>query len=413
MTSNNQQSGTALLKYLSYLMVAISLFGTAVVNAGDREDAARMYARLAGAIPDNAMLDQIESRMSDPVAAALYIIDNTPSFYNVTLKNFAAPWTNEAQDIFVPLNDYTATVIGMIRDGMDFRQVLSADIIYRATSATGVSGYSNFNNNHYQELEALGPVDGDLSNNSVLEQAPQSSVSNLDSSATAGVMTTRAAAAAFFSGGTNRAMLRFTLMNHLCTDLEPLKDISRVPDRVRRDVSRSPGGDSRIFMNNCVGCHAGMDGLAGAFAHYEYNEATGALEYQAGNANFDQNAVSIKHNINPNNFKYGFVTINDSWINYWRNGPNKLLGWNNSSAGFDDKGHSTGTGARSLGVELAHTRAFSTCQVKKVFKAVCLRDADVFAADRNELNGIANAFEIDGNMKNVFASVAAHCRTPQ
>ena len=109
---------------------------------------------------------------------------------------------------------------------------------------------------------------------------------------------------AFFSDGTNRAMLRFTLMNHLCTDLEPLKDITRTPDRVRRDVSRSPGGDSRIFQNGCVGCHAGMDGLAGAYAYYEWDYSTdkadGQLVYRnPANPKFDPaNGVSLKHNIN-------------------------------------------------------------------------------------------------------------------
>ena len=88
--------------------------------------------------------------------------------------------------------------------------------------------------------------------------------------ATAGVMTTRAAAKAFFIDGTNRAMFRFTLLNHMCDDLEQVKDITRVPDRIRQDVSRSPGGDSRLFLNNCIGCHSGMDPLAGAFAYYDY-----------------------------------------------------------------------------------------------------------------------------------------------
>jgi hypothetical protein len=95
----------------------------------------------------------------------------------------------------------------------------------------------------------------------------QSSLTGIPAAATAGVMTTRAAARAFFIDGTNRAMFRFTLMNHMCNDLEQVKDITRVPDRIRQDVSRSPGGDSRIFLNNCLGCHAGMDPLAGAYAY--------------------------------------------------------------------------------------------------------------------------------------------------
>ena len=38
--------------------------------------------------------------------------------------------TNRAQSVFVPLNDYTATVIGMVRDNVPFNTVLSADLLY-------------------------------------------------------------------------------------------------------------------------------------------------------------------------------------------------------------------------------------------------------------------------------------------
>ena len=48
----------------------------------------------------------------------------------MTLKNFATPWTNRDQTVFAPLNDYTATVIGMVRDDVDFRGLLSDDIVY-------------------------------------------------------------------------------------------------------------------------------------------------------------------------------------------------------------------------------------------------------------------------------------------
>lgn len=393
------------------LLVSIAFAASSHATPEERQQAKRIHDRLTGTSPTNQMIDTLEPMMSDPVAAALYVIDNNPAFYNVTLKNFAAPWTNEAQDIFVPLNDYTATVIGMIRDNVDFREVLYGNHLYIGQGVT--PGYSNTNNNHYEALEALGPVTGDLSNASILVPRTQTQVTGLPDAATAGVMTTRAAAEAFFSGGTNRAMLRFTFMNHLCNDFEPLKDITRVPDRVRRDVSRSPGGDSRIFLNNCVGCHAGMDGLAGAFAYYEFNEDTGALEYRdLSSIKFDTNGVSLKHNINENNFKYGHITTDDSWINYWRNGQNKLLGWSNSAV-LDENGHSFGNGAKALGMELAHTRAFSTCQVKKAFKAICFRDSDNYAADRTQVNTIATDFENDGgNMRNVFAKVAAYCKGP-
>ena len=61
------------------------------------------------------------------------------------------------------------------------------------------------------------------------------------------------------------------------------------------------------------------------------------------------------------------MTPDDSWNNHWRQGQNALIGWSPALPG-------SGTGAKSLGQELAGTHAFAQCQVKKVFKAVCLRD---------------------------------------
>ena len=58
------------------------------------------------------------------------IATQTPSFYNVTLKNMAVPWTNRDQTVFAPLNDYVATFIGMVRDDVPFNTALSADLTY-------------------------------------------------------------------------------------------------------------------------------------------------------------------------------------------------------------------------------------------------------------------------------------------
>lgn len=386
--------------------------GISPVNAGpqEREQARRIHDRLTGLPPSNSVLDQMESLIvSGDAEGAAHIAMQNPAFYNITLKNYVAPWTNEEQSVFVPLNDYTATVIGIIRDGRDFREVLHGNIIYTG-NASGIAAYSNNNNDHYEQLEQLGPVLGDLSDDTILVRRTQTEINGLPNNATAGVITTRAAAKAFFKDGTNRAMFRFTLMNHLCTDLEPLSDVSRVPDRVRQDVSRSPGGDSRIYMFSCVGCHAGMDGMAGAYAYYDYNNNTEALEYTQG-------VVTGKHLINANNFKYGYSTTDDSWVNYWRNGQNKLLNWSNqpmTGVQIDTRNHSFGNGAKSLGVELSNSEAFASCQVKKAFRAVCLHDPDDYAADRIAVNNITTSFMFDGyNMKNVFARVADHCKEPQ
>jgi hypothetical protein len=416
---------------LFLVTVTLLLSQSLWADAEDRRQAKRIHDRLTGVPATNAIIDDMEDLLEGTSVngyagdttgktAAQYAIDtaqnpNARYFYNVTLKNFAAPWTNEEQTVFTALNDYSATVVGLIRDQGDFRQILHGDIIYRGATNLGISSYSNSDNNHYEQLEALGPVTGDLANPGILQgtittpSVTQSAVTGLASSATAGVMTSRAGAMAFFSDGTNRAMFRFTMMNHLCTDLEPLKDVSRTPDRIRQDVSRSPGGDSRIFLNSCIGCHAGMDGMAGAFAYYEWDYTNDKTD---GNLVFTDGVVSGKHLINPNNFAPGNIMSDDSWVNYWRNGQNWLLGWG-PAVNPDSRGNETGSGAKSLGQELANSDAFAQCQVDKVFESVCLRSpTEFYGQDRTVRNNIVAAFKTtyNYNLREVFTDVAAHCK---
>ena len=239
-----------------------------LAEAGSREQAKRIFDRIAGVPADDATIDQLQTLIDADaggregrIDAAMQAMEH-PSFYSVTLKNFVTPWTNRDANVFAPLNDYTATVIGMVRDDIDFRTALYDDIIYVARSSVGAPGYSTSNNAHYEYLEQ-----NHVNLMDALESRQQSSLTGLRAEATAGLMTTRAAAKSFFIAGTNRAMFRFTLVNHLCNDLEQVKDITRVPDRIRQDVTRSPGGDSRLFNNTCIGCHNGMDPLAQAFAY--------------------------------------------------------------------------------------------------------------------------------------------------
>lgn len=397
------------------MTLAIVLSCATTAWAGNREQAKRMHDRLTGVLPTEAVLNCMTNMLagtnSSPYAncdsgnpyytgngadnAAKYAMENH-NFYNVTLKNFVTPWTNEEQDVFAPLNDYTATVIGMIRDDKPFNTVLSANILYTANGTVSPNAATN-SNQHYVNMESGGHNLKD-----VLTETTQTAAYGLDDAATAGIVTTRAAARAFFVDGTNRAMFRFTMMNHLCNDLEQVKDTTRVADRIRQDVSRSPGGDSRIFLNNCLGCHAGMDGLAGAYAYYEWSYPTDNPD--AGNLSYTPGSVSAKHLINENNFKTGYITTNDSWVNYWRAGPISVLGWGT--------GTGAGNGAKTMGQELANSDAFAQCQVKKVFKAVCLRPP-VDAADRTQVGTMVSTFK--GNnykMKQVFADAAVYCKGP-
>ena len=327
-----------------------------------------------------------------------------PDFLRVTLKNFVTPWTNEDFDVFAPLNDYTATVIGMVRDDVDFRQILSGDVIYVGAAALGLPAYSNANNDHYEAMEAQGV---DLTTG--LEARTQSAVTGIPAGAAAGVLTTRAGAKAFLIDGTNRAMFSFTMLNHLCRDMAEVKDTTGPTDRIRKDVSRSPGGDSRIYLNACVGCHSGMDPLIQAFAYYDFEAqddtgVDGQLVYN-GVGMVDPvtgTRVDEKYHINEAVFEYGFDTQDDQWDNYWREGPNQILGWDAALPG-------SGMGASSMGQELAHSQAFAQCQVKKVFNNVCLREP-VDTADRMQLDTmVANFAASNYQLKQVFADAAVFC----
>lgn len=387
--------------------MAVTMAMTATLaEAGAREQAKRMYDRIAGVPATDAELDAMLAIMdanddnitdsdADAKAAAELALDSS-GFYNVTLKNMVTPWTNEEQTMFADLNDFTATVIGLVRDGDDYRKVLYDDVIYVGASGS-LAAYSNGSNQHYVDLEASG---ADMGDTNVLERRSQSSVTGLQSSATAGVLTTRAAAKAFFVAGTNRAMFRFTLMNFMCRDLEQVQDTTRTPDRIRQDVSRSPGGDSRIFLNRCIGCHAGMDPLAQAFAYYEWSGEEGTED---GQLIYTANQVQAKYHINADNFRYGYSTPNDQWDNYWREGPNSALGWDSGLPG-------SGSGAKSMGMELAHSDAFAECQVKKVFQTVCLHEPTT-SADHSQVSSMVTNFEASNyNMQTVFTDAAVYCR---
>jgi hypothetical protein len=175
-------------------------------------------------------------------------------------------------------------------------------------------------------------------------------------------------------------------------------DTTRPTDRIRQDVSRSPGGDSRVFLNNCVGCHSGMDPMTQAFAYYDYtfttDESTGSLKYSPG-------TVADKYFHNNTTFAPGYVTPDDHWENRWRAGPNALMGWDATLPG-------AGAGAKSLGAELGASDQFAQCQVQKVFKAVCLR-APADGADRSQVSTLVSHFKQGYSLKKVFAETAVYC----
>ena len=158
------------------LTLAVAAFACGQQAMADsRTQAKRIHDRLVGTPPSEAKLTAMAAQIDadNAVGAAQSAMSGSESapFYSVTLKNFATPWTNRDQTVFAPLNDYTATVIGLVRDDLDFRRVLYDDILY-----VPQGGYSPTSNASYEALETSG---ANLGDSNVLRQSVQSAVNEI------------------------------------------------------------------------------------------------------------------------------------------------------------------------------------------------------------------------------------------
>ena len=137
------------------LTILLLVFLSTSAFATSRDQAKRIHDRLAASPPTEEVLVSMALKLDQGkgVEAAIEAMNNQ-SFFNVFLKNYITPWTNKDQTVFAPLNDYTATVIGIIRDDRSFKEILTGDIVY--VGAANPGGYSHVNNDHYIALEASG-----------------------------------------------------------------------------------------------------------------------------------------------------------------------------------------------------------------------------------------------------------------
>jgi hypothetical protein len=364
----------------------------AAAQATAAQQAVLLHTRIAGVPPSASTLTQMTTDITNgqlEAAAALAIAQ--PSFYNVTLRNIFAAESNRDQSVFVPLNDYIVTAIGMVHDDVRYDTALSADVLY-TLKASGLPAVSPANNNHYQMADTNAV---DISAN--LVKTTQSAAYGYPAGSVAGLITTRAGAIQHFDAGTNRRGYAINIINQTCHAMEQVMDTSLPSARVRQDVAASPGGDSRVRLQSCLGCHSHQDPMAGAFAYYNFDETAGKMVYTSG-------TVQPKYFINAANNPYGYVTTDDSWQNYIR-----LGGADTNIFMFDPNLPGKGNGAASFGEEIAASDAFAACQVQKAFQAVCLR-APASTKDGTEVAALKSAFKTNGyKFKQVFADAAIYC----
>lgn len=356
-----------------------------------KQQALTIYSRVAGVAPSQSELDQMEGMISQGnKKAAAQIATSSYHFYNLNLLRFAKPLHNVAGTTQVPFNDAAALVVGMVRDNVPFDQILYGDILYRGIDGLVNANYAANSNDHFQQLEGrLDPLQGanaiDLRSSSVFIQVQQSAANGLPD--VAGVLTTRAYGEEMLSAGTNRRPNLFAFKSYLCRDYEQMADASLPDTMVGRDVDRFPTGNPQTYLTNCKGCHAGQDGLRGAWAFFNFNG--GAVTYSAP-------TVQGKLNQNGNVYPPGYVTTTDLWENSWPDGHNADMEWRGN--------YQAGNGVNSLGRALAATKQFSRCMAKRAFEFACARPST--GSDESTIEQIAEDFDGSYNLREAIENAA-------
>lgn len=436
-------------KYFFILTIAISSIckaakASSLDTLAAQNQAKRLYERLTGVPPSPTQLIDLSNLLMEgkTEAAAFRAMDEktTYGFYKLILRNLFNPLSSRSARNDLDLNDFTATIAGLVKNNKNFDRALYDDIIYVGNDnlvVGGVSGSENLirpdnneppagmirgllrldntdvrydDNRHYSDLQKLNDwperlIEKQQSSVYALTTSGRVSVEDI-----AGLLTTRQWASEFYLAGTNRRSFRFLMKSFVCRDMEELMDTSLPDIRVRQDVDRSPGGDSRTYLTRCAGCHTGMDAFAGAFAYFDFNN--NQINYdrrlQGGNKQFRQSNV----------FPTGYRLSDNSWVNFWTTGTNAHLGWRTPVGGTEAQVRGD-RGAKSLGMVIARTEAFSECMVKQVYRRVCAKEPS--RSESQLLTQISRQFE-EGfsayeansasnpyNMRGLFARVAGVC----
>lgn len=439
--------------------VVFILAGANTAIADDTSKAIRLHKRLTGLAPSPATTAKMSALIADDKAfeAAMMAIDGEDAkgdpqsgFWNIVLKDFFNR-DFDKDGLKVPLNDGIALGIAMTRYGKDFRGYLYENLTAQGAKwDPALDNYTRNNNRpdpirlpavdsnaHYEMLERRG---ADLKKDLILvpQTSPQFDPTGMWAGHTdaypAGVLTTRAFASVYYFAGTNRAAVRFSLKNYLCTDIEGWSDTTVPDNEVRRDPDRTPGDDPSVYRNKCVGCHAGMDPLSRAFSYLDWDAAALKLvftkprqdtpfnEVQCARENNQpvaevqlnskssyqdklQCAVAEKYLNNKQTYPEGYTVKNDNWMNQWTKGHNAHAGW---AVKHGEK--IQGTGPKAYGKMLAQSRQFARCMPQRAMKHLCLTKDFTSRVVQDKWERLTTDFVNNGyKMKEMLAQAATMC----
>lgn len=310
-----------------YLVVVASAFS--IINAhaaeSDMLKAKKLYERMTGVKVSSTKpeLKKVAEFIAkgDTRGAANYIT-GTSDFLNVQVKNLSLKLSNKDESVKVPFNDFSALIVGVVRDGKDFREILTADYFYDVKNVPKVTDQRT----RYFTQENFTPVETaymDLQTSLQLQSRQKlvktawstpyqqtdksfDLVNLADNPEPAGVFSTRTFAERNLSGGTNRRAVEFSLKQFLCVSMAEAADSSASDQYVGRDVERFPAGDHNKYLTSCKSCHSVMDGMRGAFAKMDYTNfttggATGTYSQMNGDF-FNQHGIQAEYNTYSTNY---------------------------------------------------------------------------------------------------------------
>lgn len=400
------------------------------VDIGITIDAQRLKAqdifqRLTGVKTPiyDPVLTQMVQRLNanDPIGAAA-LATNDFRFINITVRDFASKMSNRAETINVPMNDFTATIMGVVRDDLSAQKLLTDNITYRidttkaAVPSTLVTDILR-SNNHYEAADTQ-RVDFNAvltrfdSGGQPLKQKVFDGTRAQDLPTPAGLLTSRGWIAAHAIAGTNRRLVEFSLREFLCTPLENVADSTGPDNVIGRDIDRFPGGSHTKFTTTCRACHTIMDGFRPAFAYLTFNSDYVMHSYTSPKVNTQdeedrglgmykspaEGASYIAHKINRNEtvFPGGRIVVDDNWVNNAIYGANaNYFAWKSTS----------GKGIQAFGKMLSESRQFPICMAKRVYSQVCKREPA--ASETEMLNAAATEFSTNRNysLKYLFQKI--------
>ena len=208
---------------------------TPVVDASvspNRARALELYKRLVGVNTpiDNPVLVRMESQLNAGNAlGAAQIATEEDGFFNHVVRDMAAKMSTLDESVKAPLNDMVAAFIGVTRDQLDARLLLTGNFYYM-----GNNGAAVVNNlqadvvesiNHYLALENQG-----YNLASVLERRDTQMVRVAGGNSLAanpdpaGVITSRSFMEAHATAGTNRRLVEQTMKQFTCNPIESWAD---------------------------------------------------------------------------------------------------------------------------------------------------------------------------------------------